>query len=160
MNEEILKYKDYPEGSGGKWLYDKYTLPFDLWIAKYYTNPDLTGWNGLLKWANEANIQSELFMKEWCKNRIVAYDFEKYIATYKKLNSMTVFDEDINKFIAFMAGEGFFDRYSISLEDWLQRKINPESSNDVYTLVDINSLKFGTNYIKSYLAELDFWKFL
>jgi len=160
MNEDILKYKDYPEGSGGKWLYDKYTLPFESWINKYYENPDLTGWNGLLIWANEAYTQSNLFMKEWCKNRIVAYDFEKYEATYSKLNTMALFDDDINRFIAFMAGEGFFNKYDISLEGWLQTKMNPDGNDRIYTIVDVSILKCGVNYIKSYLAELDFWKFL
>lgn len=37
-------YRDYPEGSGGKKIYDRYNLAFQDYLDKYYRNPDLSRW--------------------------------------------------------------------------------------------------------------------
>ena len=42
QQKEALKYKDYPEGSGGKAIYDSLFIPFQEFLIKYYKTPSET----------------------------------------------------------------------------------------------------------------------
>lgn len=164
MIKDIEKYKDYPEGSGGKRLYDKYHMEFELWVNKYYENPNLLGWDEFSKWANEAFKKSRDFEMIWCKNRSNPYNFEKLHSTFDNLKTLNLLNDDLNKFIAFMAGEGFFEKYEISTYEWLNSKKwkspDVDCSENCYSIFEILTLKNGLNYVKVSLAELNFWKFL
>ena len=158
------EYKNYPEGSAGKKLYDKYHMPFETWIKKYYQDADLTGWNRFYKWVTKAFAKSALFESQWCKGRIERYDYDRLYSTYKSVSSLGFFDEEINRFIAFIASEGFFEIYNLSLDEWLHSKEwnHPSQKCEIhcYTIVEVSKLPFGINYIKSELAKLDFWELL
>ena len=48
-DNNITKYKNYPEGSGGRMLYDKHSLPIIDFFAKYYLNNSIEGF-GVIGW--------------------------------------------------------------------------------------------------------------
>lgn len=163
MIDEVEEYKDYPEGSGEKRLYDKYHMSFEAWINKYYHDADLTGWEAFSRWATEAFAKSELFERVWCKERTEPYDYDILYETYQSVSSLGFFDEEFNRFIAFLSSEGFFKAYNLTPEEWIHSKNwqQPSEKCEIhcYSMVDVSRLPFGMNYIKSQIPGFYFWRF-
>ncbi|PVX44448.1 hypothetical protein C8C85_0182 [Flavobacterium sp. 103] len=162
--KEVLKYKDYPEGSGSKRHYDSLFLPFQDYLVKYYTNPDLTSWE---RWKNKY-IELAFDKKrhdEMIKNFGYAekkyYDFVVQNKFYLELINEDRIGNDTKKFIGFLAGAGFFRKYNLTLKQWFDMKnwSNPnfEEAEDGKAINEILNYSYGENYIKTSLPHLPFW---
>jgi hypothetical protein len=159
---EIEKYKDYPEGSGGKMMYDKYFMSVEDFFSKYYDKVDLQDWN---YWMNNTinkcwdKKERSKFLSEWGE-RMKLFNFEEMERIYNE-ESLSDYDEDVRKFIAFLAGDGFFEKNKVSLDNWVESKkfANPikEYEQDV-TISQALKLKGGMNYIRKQLVNLHWWK--
>lgn len=161
---EIKKYRDYPEGSGMKRYYDSVFLPFDQYLKKYYSNPDLSTWGiWQTKYLGPAFDKSR--HQEMVRNfgyvSIDKHDFEAQYATYDQLREDKRLDEESRKFIGFMAGNKFFRQHKITLKQWFNMTnwAKPsQESNDAKTINEILSYPYGLNMIKASLPHLDYWR--
>jgi hypothetical protein len=141
---------------------DKQELTLPQYIEKYYSNIDLKGWdywianNINLAW-NKANRAD--FLENWGE-RMKFFDFDKMERFYEE-KDLSVFDEDIKKFIAFLAGDSFFEGNKITFENWLTVKnfTNPlkDYEQDI-TIKEALKIKGGMNYIRKQLINLHWWR--
>src|SRR5688500_18796950 len=95
---EALKYRDYPEGSGGKAIYDSVFLPFQEYLIKYYKNPDLGAW---MRWkekyidlAFDENRRDEMARNFGYVEKNF-HDFELQNDAYQKTKQNKALDEDL-----------------------------------------------------------------
>lgn len=161
--EELKKYKDYPETSSLRRGYDRYFLPFDDYVKKYYSNPDLeqwTRWN--LRYVEPAFDKSR--HTEMIKNfgyvSITMFDFNSQYDVYDQLKNDERLPEDVKKFIGFLAGAEFFSKYNLTAKQWFNLKNwhNPNVENeDGKTINEILSFEKGLNYFKVLLTQMPFW---
>ena len=161
-NSEIEKYKDYPEGSGGKMMYDRHNLPTEEFFTKYYLSIDLSDWNLWMSdtvnkaWEEKSRIE---FQNSWGE-RMNAFNFSEMERFYKE-EDLSMFDEDIQKFISFMAGDRFFEENNLTLNEWIKLDTftNPKKDykQDV-TLLRALEYDGGMNYIRMQLVNLHWWK--
>ncbi|WP_411029860.1 hypothetical protein [Spongiimicrobium sp. 3-5] len=162
FKSEIEKYKDYPEGSGGKMMYDKYFMTTKDFFSKYYFEADLKDWdrwmNNTINKAWNKNHRAE-FLQSWGE-RMKYFDFLEMERFYKEEN-LSKFDEDVKKFVSFLAGDGFFYKNKITLESWITSKnfTNPIKNHEQdIRISQALSLKGGMNYIRIQLANLHWWR--
>jgi hypothetical protein len=162
--KEALKYKDYPEGSGSKRHYDSLFLPFQDYLVKYYSNPDLINWerwkNKYVELAFDKKRHAEM-IKNFGYAEKKYYDFDVQNEFYSELINDERISNDTKKFIGFLAGAGFFRKYNLTIEQWFDMKnwSNPylEEAVDGRTINEILKYSFGENYIKTSLTQLPFW---
>lgn len=169
MTEEekrVSKYKDYPEGSVRKRVYDSVFLPFQEYLNKYYNQLDLNTWK---RWQQKYiepyfdESRHEEMIKNFGYVSINRHDFKIQYAMYDKLKDDNRLDDEIKKFISFMAGVGFFKQYAINLEEWfkIENWGNTASKLEDWkrrTINDVLSYEYGINFLKSDLPHISFWK--
>ena len=141
---------------------DKKTLSTEDYIFKYYSQVKLDGWDYWMNntinnaWKESKRLE---FLKDWGE-RMKYFDFSEMERFYKEEN-LSDFDEDVRKFISFLAGDGFFSKNKISLESWMSSKnfTNPlkDYEQDV-TVYQALHLKGGMNYIRKQLVNLHWWR--
>ena len=89
-----------------------------------------------------------------------AFNFSEMERFYKE-EDLSMFDEDIQKFISFMAGDRFFEENNLTLNEWIKLDtfINPKKDykQDV-TLLRALEYDGGMNYIRKQLVNLHWWK--
>lgn len=156
----IEEFKDFPEGSPEKRHYDFHHLPFEAWVKKYYTNPDFKQWNLCLEDVRNALNNRDLFIKQW-KSRAEKFDFRKMEDVLSDLRTKKEFEDDILMYISFLAGDGFFKTYNITIEQWYLMKswAAPGKELNQPTIQYLKSIPFGTNYLRMRLADLNWWRF-
>ena len=163
--EKIKAYKDYPEGSGSKRYYDSVFLPFEEYLEKYYSSPDLETWERFKTRYVEPAFEEERY-EEMIKNfgyvSIDKHNFEAQYEIYNQLKNNDRLDDETKKFIGFMAGNGFFNkRYNISLEQWFNARnwgnLNIESE-DGRTINELLTYNYGLNYCKVNLPHMNYWR--
>jgi hypothetical protein len=102
--------------------------------------------------------------KEFFKNFEISehssFSFEEMKNTYKELVDIQIFDDDIMKFIGFMAGSGFFKDKDVCI--WIE-SLNWQSHRKVplkfsISLLELAGLENGQNLIRSNLILHDWWK--
>lgn len=140
---------------------DRENLLLKEYIAKYYSEIDLTGWNF---WMNNTINKAwdkdlrDNFISAWGE-RMKNFDFEKMELFYNT-EDLSDFDEDVKKFLSFLAGDGFFEKHKISFSKWITTLnfTNPHKnySQDV-TILEALNLHGGMNYIRSQLINLTWW---
>ena len=93
------------------------------------------------------------------------HDFKKQYQFYKELEKDKRIDEEIKKFIGFMAGNHFFDKYIFDINEWFNSYYwtRPDLTGNTdykmkYTINDILNLPYGLNYLKTILPQLNYWK--
>lgn len=161
---ESIQYENFPEGSPGKRIYDSNTLPFTEYLAKYYSQPDLTKWNRwMLKFIEPAFDPKRYpeLVKNYGYASLDSHDFKAQEETYVVLKSEKDLDTEMQKFIAFLAGVGFFKRYRLTLHQWLLCKNwnNPYVDEPNERSIDeLLKLPQGLNFLKRTLPEMPFWK--
>ncbi|MBP7808115.1 MAG: hypothetical protein KA163_02370 [Bacteroidia bacterium] len=162
--KEALKYKDYPEGSGGKSIYDLYFMEFEQYLEKYYRDPEYKQWerwyNKYIEPAFDPNRHSEM-IKNFGYISDSIHDFTAQSEVFNDLKSDARLTEEIRQFIGFMAGSGFFKRYNLSLNEWFNMKnwSNPYTK-DIENGMSINEIlncKYGINYFKISLTQMPHW---
>lgn len=166
---EALRYKDYPEGSGGKAIYDRYFLPFTVFLVKYYSDPENKEWD---RWiskyiepAFDAKRHDEMIKNFGYKNKEY-HNFEVQYAIYEQLISDTRLTDDVRMFIGFLAGSNgiynFFCKHNITIAQWFEIRnwYNPYlyESNDERSINEILGYPYGINYLKTLLPQMPNWK--
>lgn len=163
MSEDYLKYKDYPEGSGGRKLYDLNVLDFRDFLAKYYSKENNEFWS---KWMIDYVLPAfdKNTFKRMAENfgyvSVDKHDFRSQDFFYTELFNTNRFSKDICQFVGFMAGAGFFKHYKIELNEWLTIKnwINPfDKSISMNSISEIANMSYGENFIRKQLTQLPFW---
>lgn len=162
--EEIQRYKDYPEGSVGKEVYDSVFLPSQEYLQKYYSSPDLSAWEiWQKKYVEPAYEESR--HDEMVKNfGYVKKEFHDFNAQYEIINHLANdnrLDDETRKFVGFMAGVGFFRRYEITVEQWfaMLNWSHPEHERDEgRTINGILQYTYGINLLKADLPQIPFWR--
>src|SRR5690606_19578927 len=162
--ERVLKYKNYPEGSVGRQVYDSIILPFSEYLKKYYANPDLSTWE---KWflkyiepAFDKNRYGEM-IKSFGYVSINKHDFNTQYKVYTVLKNNLKLDDELRKFIGFMGGNGFFREYNIDVNQWFDMSNwnNPYHEKDnKKTINEILEYEEGINMLKISLPHLDYWR--
>ena len=162
--EGVLKYKDYPEGSGGKKIYDSYILSFDVFLTKYYSKINLSRWDEWMeKYVKLAFNQEQ--HEEMAKNfgyvSVSMHSFEEQQKIYDELETELRLDQEVRMFIGFMAGAGFFKRYNLNIEQWfhITNWMHPHQKDVTFPKLNvILNYPYGLNYIKVNLLQLPFWQ--
>lgn len=162
--KEALMFKDYPEGSVNKEIYDSVFLPFHEYLNKYYINPDLTSWerwkSRYIEPAFNKNRHDEM-IKNFGYVDKKYYDFDSQNKLYEQLKNDERIDGDIKQFMAFMAGTGFFKKNNLTLDLWFAMKnwANPYvPSEDGMTINEILNYKYGDNLLRTNLPILNYWR--
>jgi hypothetical protein len=116
--EEIQRYKDYPEGSVGKEVYDSVILPFQDYLNKYHSSPDLSTWEiwkiKFIEPAFEESRHDEM-IKNFGYVKTEFHDFKAQYGVFKHLANDNRLDDETRKFVSFMASVGFFKRNEITV---------------------------------------------
>jgi hypothetical protein len=150
---------------------DYKTLPLGAYLEKYYKELDIYSneiWNKvMLKLVNpafEPEKHDEMIYNFGYISKD-KHDFHKQDFFYRELKSDTRLDEETRKFIGVMAGNHFFDKYIISINEWFNSLywtvpslLSDPAFSMNHTINEILNQPYGLNYFKSVLLRLDWWK--
>ena len=146
---------------------DYKAMPFSEYIKKYYSKLDLYDievWNKII--LNLINLAfDETRHEEMAYNfgylSIDKHDFDKQFEFNDKLKNDDRLDDEVRKFVGFMAGNHFFYKYHITVEQWFNMKnwYNPNVENEEgHTINEILNYPYGINYFKVLLTQMPYWK--
>lgn len=162
--KEALKYKDYPEGSIMKRYYDSVYLSFGDYLKKYYQAPDLSRWSiwqkKYLAPAFEESRHEEM-IKNFGYVSIDKHDFKSQYSVYEALKLDSRLDYETSKFIGFLAGADFFEKYKITVQEWFDMKNWShlhQPNEEGCTINEILKYPFGINMLKTGLPQMPYWK--
>jgi hypothetical protein len=147
-------------------------LSLDAYLKKYYSKLDVYNkevWDKImlnlvnLAYDNTTNLK---MVENFGYSSIDKHDFIKQYQFYNELKIDSRLDEEMKKFIGFMAGNHFFDKYVQSINEWFNSyywtnpylsKTNPTEIMS-YTINEILNLPYGLNYLKEKLPQLNHWR--
>ena len=157
-----MNYK-FPIGSRG---YDLENLPYEKFVEKYY--PEIKPeWNEQM--INHVDLafdknRHEEFLKLWTF-KAPFFSFERMYNFYDNLKHDTRFDDDIKRFMAFMAGDGYFERIGKpDFETWIRAQNfdwpfkEDDGNPKVRGLLEHAEIKNGMNAIRYKLLCSTWWK--
>lgn len=148
------------------------SLSFEEYIKKYYNQEDSrrrsVDWHyRWTKWMTDyvtpafAPSRRAEFVKNFGLVDESKFDFDKMSTIHLEIKQFHLFSSDIEQFIGFLAGTGFFKE--LSLIDWLQstnwqRKKVTSADHLNRTLVEIAKMVNGENFLRANLTLLDWWR--
>lgn len=159
--EELEKYKNYPDGSNGKKLYDYYNLTFSSFLSKYYRNPDLKRWHYVYdKFVNPIfqNDNLEEYFQFLNKSKPnFSVSINKAIEFFTKIQNDTRFDYELKCFFSFLYSIDFFR--DTKFEDWLEigywnHPWYTENDSNLLPISQIVEHENGLNFLKDQLSML------
>ena len=158
---EVEKYKDYPDDSPYKALYDIYHLPFDAYLEKYYQNPDLNRWD----YINSKFVNPLFDGTSWedyrcflnkAKPNFLPIEI-KVKEFWKIVKDDDRFSDELKQFFAFLYSINFYRE--LSFEEWIKIDYwrhpwykDPNEENK--TILELITYKYSENYLKAQLATL------
>ncbi|PWJ42694.1 hypothetical protein [Sediminitomix flava] len=170
--KRYAEYKKYTDGTWQKHLYDLSNLPLKDFLVKYHRNidkPTLQEWQ---KWMDNFVIPAfdsgrycEM-IKNFGYSSKDKHDFKKQNIFFQILRKDDRLDDETRKFIAFMAGNHFFDKYNLTINEWFNSLYwtRPDLKGgkytdykDDYTINQILNLPYGLNHFKNVLLNLNHW---
>jgi hypothetical protein len=159
--DELDKFKNYPEGSGGKKIYDQFTMPFPFFLAKYYKGNEPENWSYIYKkfiapLFNNDERDSYIDFLQKAKPRFIP-DMEKALAFFKEISLDKPFSDDVKKFFSFLFSINFFR--DLTFNEWLSVKYwrhpwHKESDDSLLSLNEIIQFENAENYLKEQLSQL------
>lgn len=164
--KEVLKWKNEVEGSIYKKRYDEYTMSFDLYLEKYFSNSYYYSWSKWGKWFGfiDSAFDEEKSQIYRTKSGYYKIDFNSrnYTETLNKLHYLQNIPIDIRKVIAFLIEDGFFDFYNIMVDDWIliqnfdnpKKEVIEEKAKCIKELIESEN---SINYLKEKFINLDWW---
>jgi hypothetical protein len=123
MNKlEAQKYENYPEGSGGRKIYDMFYLPFQEYLNKYYKTPDLSRWDYInskfiIPMFDETAWDDYLEFLNKVKPRFVP-EKNKKDKFWEQIKDDNRFSKDLKCFFTYLYTIGFYK--GESFEEWLK----------------------------------------
>lgn len=165
LDENINRWKNYPNSSKERRIYDKYTLDFKLYLEKHYSPNIYSTWSRWVKWFAfiDAAFDNEKHLEYKIKTGYyrVDYNFKKYIECLNDITELEKLPLDITKVIVFLKMDGFFGYYKVNISDWLLMKnfCNPETEiqQEKYSIIELLELENGDNYLREQLINLKWW---
>jgi hypothetical protein len=167
MANEVLKWKNEVEGSFYKKMYNEYTMPFDLYLEKYFSNSNYLSWSKWEKWFDfiDSAFDEEKSQIYKSKSGFYKIDFvcRNYTETLNQLLYLQNIPIDIRKVIAFLIEDGFFKFYNIKVDDWIlkQNFDNPKKENvdeKAKSIKELVASESSINYLKEKFINLDWWQ--
>lgn len=159
--ESVEIYKNDPENSAGKQLYDCYNMPFQDYLNKYYSNPDLSRW----EYVNQKFVLPLFDGTKWEDYWIFLNQVKpKFVPDKNKISEFWIQIKDDNRFsfelkyfFTFLYSIGFYR--GLSFEEWLNATnwLHPWYENEkegVKSIDELLSYNNSENYIKSALSGL------
>ncbi|MDR0661370.1 MAG: hypothetical protein LBG19_11420 [Prevotellaceae bacterium] len=160
--KEIKNYKDEPEGSVNKRIYDRYFLPFQEYLKKYYSDDKrLDRW----KYFTDKFVKPLFDGTPYRNYRDFLYqatppfcpDPEKLEIAWELLKDDARFDEELKQFFAFMCACGFLEDWHITFEQFLRISnwMHPwyeEECERKESILEVLNHNYGVTYLKSLLA--------
>lgn len=159
--DKIVLYKDYPEGSYQKHLYDENFLPLKDYIYKYYKDKSMDRW---MMWINKFvyplfnESERENYYQFLYKAKPSFYpEFTKLKEIWPKISLDNRFDNELKHFFAFLYTCGFFN--TVNFEDWLNSNnwLHPwynEPYENNESILEILKYNYGIKYIKLLLIDM------
>ena len=159
---EASKFRNYPEGSGGKKNYDKYFLDFQEYLNNYFKYPDLSRWHYInMKFVNPLFDGSD-----WESYMLFLYqvkpsffpDREKKQIFWSQINNDDRFSLDIKYFFTFLYTINFCR--NLSFEEWINIKNweHPwyeDEMKEAKSIIELLKYNYSENYLKVHLAILN-----
>lgn len=151
---------------------DVKAMPFNQFLDKYFKIEDSNKWS--IDWYSRwLNWLEEYVFPAYDPSRraeFVAnfglvdeskFDFVKMAALHSELQELRLFPEDIERFLGFMAGTGFFK--GITLTEWLDsinwsRKYAVPEGGINKTPLELIRLRNGDNFLRANLTLIDWWR--
>ena len=170
--KDYQEYGDHDEGTWQKHLFDLSHLPLTKYLVKYHREMSDFNHHKWREWMEKVIEPAfdETRHLEMIKNfgyiSLDKHDFKRQQQFYNQLTRDARLDEETRKFIGFMAGSHFFDKYVTSLVEWFQSyywtrpdlaRGHPDYKLD-YTINELLDLPHGLNYFKSVLLGLNYWR--
>lgn len=158
-----IQFKDYPEGSGGRKIYDKFNLSFQDYLNKYYLDNDLTYWG----YINQKFITPLFDSTSWNHYLLFLHKAkpgflpkkEKAEFLFDRLKNDNRFDQDIKHFFCFLYSIDFFD--ALTFEEWVNVGYWPRPwsiENEGMSIIEILSYENSINFLKERLSQLSIFK--
>jgi hypothetical protein len=153
---KAIKYKDYPEGSGGKAIFDYYHISPQEYLVKYYSEKDRIDrfksfYNDyVLPILNKENrVNYNIFLSQ--KKPPFVVDYEKFDEFFNNKNLYAKYsDDELFNFLSFLYAISYQLENIDNFINWLNNKKYFNNN----TLDEILKLSFGSDFIKSNLREL------
>jgi hypothetical protein len=163
LNNQALKFKNFPEGSLSKKTYDRAYLPFQTYLDKYYKDVNLNSWNYInekfiLPIFDNSDFNIYLtFLKKARPNFLPNQDKALLFAASIKHDDR--FKEDFKLFFAFLYSIDFYR--DLSFEEWLNVKYWKHPwfvDNDDITILEILKYQNAENYLRELFANLSIFE--
>lgn len=164
MNQNnYIQFKDYPEGSGGRKIYDKFSLSFQDYLNKYYLDNDLAYWNYInqkfvIPLFDSTSWNDYLHFLHRAKPNFLP-NKEKAESLFDQIKNDSRFNKDIKYFFCFLYSIEFFD--NLTFEEWINVNhwSHPRTfENGGKSIVEILSYKNSINFLKERLSQLSIFK--
>jgi hypothetical protein len=160
--ESVEIYKNHPDGSPSKALYDLYNMDFQEYLNKYYKDPDLSRWDYInqkfitplfdgTRWEDYWNFLYQVKPK-FAPNELRKNDF------WNQIKNTTEFTNELKQFFTFLYSIEFFR--DLSFEEWLNTKnwnhpwYQDESTN-MKSITELLKYDYSENFLKEQLASLN-----
>lgn len=148
-------------------LSDEDTLPFNVYLKKYYSPEIYASWSHWKVWNDFIDAAFDEVRHFQYRSKSGYYrldrDFHAYPDRLNTIKGLEKMPMDIRKVIVFLEVDGFFDEYRISVPEWLTIKnfCNPkhEVKPTDRSVTEILTIEYGENYIRECLINLRWWDF-
>ncbi|HLO45349.1 MAG TPA: hypothetical protein VK175_13520 [Leadbetterella sp.] len=165
LDSGINRWREYPNNSKERRIYDEHTLDFSTYLEKHYSLNVYSTWSRWKKWytfidaAFDENRHLEFKLKKGYYR--VDYNFTEYIECLKDTKGLENIPNDIKKVIVFLKMDGFYEHYKINISDWLFMKnfCNPENEikNAKYSIIELLEIRNADNFLREQLLNLKWW---
>ena len=147
-------------------------MPLKPFLVKYYSKLDsynIEVWEKIMLNLVELAYKETTYSKmaeNFGYSSIDKHDFRKQYEFYNELQNDSRLDDEVKKFIGFMAGNHFFEKYVHNINDWFNSYYwmkpylsvtNPTEVTD-FTINDVLNCPYGLNYLKTILPQLNHWR--
>jgi hypothetical protein len=163
LEERIKYWKNEPDESPYRRIYDEHTMDFNDFLVKHYPDNKYfvwSRWNKWISWIAKAYEHDEM---ELLRNKSGYYRkdtiSQDYIDALSLLELGIKLPDDITKVIAFLVVDGFFKHYSIEPVSWINinNYTNPNKDSGNFKIIDLAQNDIMLNYLRESLMHLSWW---
>lgn len=162
--EERFKYwKNEPDESPYRRIYDEHTMDFNNFLNKHYSDFKYytwSRWNHWISWIKKAYNHDDMELQRakggYYRTDSISQD---YIDALSQLELGVILPEDITKVIAFLVVDGFFKHYSIEPDAWIKiiNYSDPNKESGKFKIIDLTQNNNTLNYLRESLLHLPWW---
>jgi len=165
LKERFKYWKDEPDESPYKRLYDEHTMDFDKFLHKHYSDQTYFSWSRWNKWITWIENAYDEEKMESLRNRGSYYRVDTiskdYVESLSNLQLEIDLPNDIRCVIAFLVVDGFFSNLSIKPSAWIRMNNyankNPTDYSTNHRIIDLTNSNEKLNYLRESLIHLPWW---